>query len=121
MNYEQKLKNYLHLNKCQNDIKLCERNLDRGEILSNNNKDDEMDSSGGGVIREKMKRNLENRFEYNSTNYVTKCFEKNNESEMLFDDSLKIEMRNYKRLIEDCLDFDLPHVKKVKNIQIIFF
>lgn len=114
MNYEQKLKNYLNLNKCQNELKHCERNYDKTEIKSNDNLVN--DSSGrSAYIKEQIKRKIENRLDHNSTNYMTRCTEKNNESEMCFDDSMKIEMRNYKRLIEDCLDFDLPNVKNVRN------
>lgn len=106
MNYEEKLKNYLQVNKCK-DNKCTERTYD------------EMDSISIyyslGYNKEKMKNNMSDRYEYNSVNVTTKSTEKNNESDLIIDDSLKIGLRNYKRLIEDCLDYDPSHVKTVSN------
>jgi hypothetical protein len=114
MNYEEKLKNYIQVNKGKNEFKFPDRNIQdlrRKDILQG-----DMNSSENCITEKNRKNNFENRFDYYSMNFNTKCSEKTSESDRFYDRSLKMEMRNYKRLIEDCLDYDLPQVKNVSDI-----
>ena len=116
MNYEQKLKNYIQLNKGKNEFKFNARNnqdLRRRDFVHV-----DIDSSENYQPEKNVKNKLENRFEYHSMNFKTKFTDNSIESDRFCDKSMNSEMRNYKRLIEDCLEYDLPQVKNVSDINL---